>query len=198
MSPPDPPLVVALTHRLAECPGEFLDAPLTGGTGLIHVDAVVSDLMRFMGGPMLTAQDTAVFRKGRGQVAAARNHLQIVLVASWLLHDPWFADQRPLSDRLLELFANGLTAVAAVVPAVQFVTDPDRREELVRLCLRGLGITPAGESPEEAADRLTALDSVERRRVAAAAKEAEERAARIREAMKKKEAEEAAARYGRE
>ena len=62
----------------------------------------------------------------------------------------------------------------------------------------GLDICPAGELGDEAADRLSALNSVERKRVAADAKKAEERARRIREAMKKKEAEEAAARYGRE
>ncbi len=194
----DSPIVAALTHRLAECPGAFLEAPLIAGAGVVHVDAVVADLARFMGGPMLTAQDTKVFRQGRGKPATAANHLQVVLVASWLLYDPWFADRRSLADHLLGLLATTLARVAAVVPASLCVTDPDRREELVRLCLKDLGLRSAGEGADEAADRLSALDSVQRHRVAAEARKAEEHARKVREAMQKKEAVEAAARYGRE
>jgi len=192
----DVPSVAALTHRLAECPGEFLEPPFVRGSGVVHVDAIVADLVRFMGGPVLTAQDTTVFRQGRG--TDDLNHLQLVLVASWLLHDPWFEDQRLLADRVPALLAVSLAGLAAVVAAAEFVTDPDRREELVRHCLKALEVRPAGENADEAADRLTALDSVERQRVAAEARKAEARAQRIREAMKKKAAEEAAARYGRE
>jgi hypothetical protein len=198
MGPRDAPAVAALTHRLSDCPAEFLEPPFQGGTGVVHVDAIVGDLVRYMGGPTLTAQDTGVFRQGRGADAAARNHLRVVLVASWLLNDPWFAGRRVAADRVVHLLAASLAGVSKVVPASTFVTDPDRREELVRLCLRDLDVCPAGEEIDEAADRLSALNSVERQRVAAEAKKAEERAERIREAMKKKEAEEAAARYGRE
>jgi hypothetical protein len=198
MNSTDSPLVAALTHRLAECPSEFLEAPFIEGTGVVHVDAIVADLMEYMGGPVLTAQDTSIFRQGRGHGAAAINHLKVVLIASWLLHDPWFAGRHTLAGELPTLLATTLAQVAAVVDAGMFVTDPDRREELVRLCLRDLGLRPDSESAEEAADRLTALDSVQRQKVAAEAKKAEERARRVREAMKKKEAEEAAARYGRE
>lgn len=194
----DGPVVAALTHRLSECPAEFLEPPRIEDEGVVHVDAIVSDLVRFTGGAPLTAQDTGVFRKGKGRGAAATNHLKVVLVAAWLLNDPWFANRRLPADRLLELLATTLAGVAAVVPAAAFVTDPDRREELVRLCLEDLDLRPSGESADEAADRLTSLNSVERKKVAAEAKKAEERARRIREAMKKKEAEEAAARYGRE
>jgi hypothetical protein len=169
-----------------------------GTEGVVHVDAIVADLVRAMDGPALTARDTAIFRKGRGAGDAAQNHLQLVLVASWLLHDPWFAGRRPAADRLLPLFSNVLAALAAVVPARLCVSDADRREELVRICLRECAVLPAGETAAAAADRLSALNSVERARVAAEARKAEERAERIREAMKKKEAEEAAARYGRE
>jgi len=198
MKPDDAPQIAQLTHRLAECPSEFLEPPFIEGTGLVHVDAIVADLEQFMGGPVLTAQDTRVFRQGRGEGAVAINHLKVVLIASWLLHDPWFAGRHTLAGDLPALLATTLAKVAAVVDAGMFVTDPDRREELVRLCLRDLGLRPDGESAEEAADRLTALDSVQRQKVAAEAKKAEERARRVREAMKKKEAEEAAARYGRE
>jgi hypothetical protein len=78
------------------------------------------------------------------------------------------------------------------------INDPDRREELVRLCLKGLGLIPQGESAAQAADRLTTLDSVERDRVIRETRQAEARAREIREAMARKRAEEAAARYSPE
>ena len=73
--------------------------------------------------------------------------------------------------------ANGLLACGAVgisfalsvtvflrlirLPAAErFVSDPERREELVRWVLARLGLRPAGESEHQAADRLSALDSV--------------------------------------
>ena len=83
-------------------------------------------------------------------------------------------------------------------PAPQLVSDPDRREELARLCLRALGLLPAGETAAQAQDRLTTLSTAERQRVIREAREAERRAQKIREAMVKKAAEEAAAKYMRD
>ena len=78
------------------------------------------------------------------------------------------------------------------------MTDGDRREELVRLCLSELGIRPAGETVDEATDRLNTLDSVERVNVVRKTRKAEARARKIREEMARKRAEEAAARYSPE
>jgi hypothetical protein len=50
-------------------------------------------------------------------------------------------------------------------PAKRLVAGTDRREELARLCLRALGLRPAGETAAQAEDRLATLNSVERRRV---------------------------------
>lgn len=193
---PDGPLVATLTHRLTECPAECLGQPLVDGAGTIHVDAVVSDVVRYMGGQLPAAAATELLRTGAGR--ARRNHLQVVLVAAWILRDPWFADRPALADAVLPLVTEGLLDLSQVVAAADCVTDPDRREELVRVCLQHLGVQPAGEGPKEAADRLSSLDTPERLRVAAATKKAEERARRVKAAMLKKEAEEAAARYGRE
>lgn len=200
---PEGPLVAALTHRLAECPGEFLEPALVGNQGIVHVDAVVCDVVRHMGGEMLAARETDVLRSGLGR--EKRNHLQVALVAAWLLHDPWFADRRHLAGAVLPLVAGRLVEFAGVVPAHDCVGDADRREELVRLCLTSLGVQPGAEHPAESADRLASLDSVQRLRVIEefraaelTKKKEEERARKIKEAMAKKEAEEAAARYGRE
>jgi hypothetical protein len=121
-----------------------------------------------------------------------------VLVACWLLHDPWFRAQRNLGQPAVDFLTGGLSPVAKLTQAPQFVSDADRREELARLALHHLGLRPAGETEAQAADRLSTLDTVERERVQRAARQAEERARAIREAMAKKAAEEAAAQYSRE
>ena len=195
------PQLAALVHRLAECPGEFLLEPRVeqkGPTysGTVHVDAIATDLIRFMGAPMPDAADTAELRQGRG--TRPPNHLRLASIACWLLHDDWFRNQRVFAEKVLDLLVTRLVPLANLVMATEFVNDSERREELVRFCLGHFGARPAGESLEQAADRLAALDSVERARVVRDAKRAEERARAIREAMAKKEAEEAAARYGRE
>lgn len=185
-----PPLQ-ALTHRLAECPPEFLEEPSTEGSGIIDVAAVVSDLSRALGGSILSATELASFRSDR-------NRLRLILIASWLLHDAWFRRRQDLAAGAIRFLTSGLDALAPLVDAPAFVTDADRREELARRCLHALGMRPEGETEAFSTDRLTTLDSVERSRVVGETRAAEERVRKIREAMKKKAAEEAAAAYGRE
>jgi len=190
------PTLETLTHRLAECPGEFLAEPRSNGKGAISVAAVVSDLLRFMGGAMLNDSGAIAFTLRAPQ--HTENYLHTVLVASWLLHDPWFAGKASLVGSAITLLFTELVGFASVVKAADCVTDPDRREELVRFCLKHLDLRPRGESANEAEDRLAALDSAERIRVAQESRKAEERARSIRDAMAKRAAEEAAAKYGRE
>jgi hypothetical protein len=61
-----------------------------------------------------------------------------------------------------------------------------------------MGTLPAGESANQAADRLQTLSSVERARVIQQTLAQQERARKIREEMQRKEALEAAARANRE
>jgi hypothetical protein len=152
--------------------------------------------MRDLGGPALTPAQAAVFqpRQARGH----RNWLQLVLIACWLLHDPWFREQGRFGPTAADFLTGGLTQLASLAQAANFISDPDRREELARLALRDLGLRPAGESPAQAQDRLATLSTAERQRVMAAARQAEERARQVREAMAKQAAEEAAAQYSRE
>jgi hypothetical protein len=86
--------------------------------------------------------------------------------------------------------------LAGLVRPDKFVSDPDRREELVRFCLAQLELRPLGETQSQAADRLTTLDSAERHRVLRATAAAERRAREVREAMARKQAQESASRYG--
>jgi hypothetical protein len=190
------PVLETLTRRLAECPADFLAEPRIGAAGVVEVAAVVADLVRDLGGPPMTRAQLAVFQPKDAR--QHRNWLGLVLVASWLLHDPWFREQQRLGRAAVDFLTSGLSQVAGLAQAPRFVTDPDRREELARLALHHLGLRPAGETEAQAADRLNTLDSVERDRVQRAARQAEERARAVREAMAKKAADEAAAQYSRE
>lgn len=124
--------------------------------------------------------------------------MRLVMVACWLLHDPWFVSKKRFAGSALVWLSGGLRGVADLVQSDLFVTDPDRREELVRLCLASLGLRPKGESEAHAEDRLRTLDSVERARVIAATREKQERARVLRKKMEEKRAREAAAKVSRE
>ncbi len=190
-----PPLET-LVRRLADCPNDFLAEPRIGPAGVVSVPAVVSDLLRDLGGMPMTSQQAALFQSTDAK--KDRNRLTLALIACWLLHDAWFLEQKRFGERGFKFLSEGLTELSAVAPAFKFVADPDRREELVRLGLKELGLRPKGETIAQAQDRLTTLSSVERQRVIRAARQAEERARAIREAMTRKAAQEGADKYFRE
>src|SRR4029078_13283764 len=124
--------------------------------------------------------------------------LGMILLACWLLGDPWFQQQQKFDGETLTLLTGGLNEMGRLIPPANLISDADRREELARFCLKQLGLRPAGESEAQAEDRLTTLSSAERQRVVRAARQAEERARAIREEMARKAAEEAADKATRE
>lgn len=175
--------VARLTRRLADTPPDFLADPMT-----VAVPAVVSDVLLMAGGTALDAAEAERF-----EVDEPRWR-RVVLVTSWLLADP--ALLACGADAVARwLTARELFTLSLLVDPLRFVQDPDRREELARVTLRALALRPEGESPEQAADRLSTVDSVRRQEVLIAAKVAEERAAAVRKAMEEQRAKEAAARY---
>lgn len=182
------PVLELLTHRLTDCPEEFLLPPRVGDSGTISVTAIVHDHLRAMGvaAPegLKDTRDAAL--------------LSVIAVATWLVHDDWFLSRSELVSKMQWLLTRALVPLSTVVPAKEFVTDPDRREELARFCLKELGLRPQGETIAQAKDRLTALDSVERVRVLRDTREAEARAEEVRKMMAKRAAEEAAAKATRE
>jgi hypothetical protein len=161
------PQVERLTRRLASAPPVFL-APL--GTQPIAIAAVVADLFRDRATRRLTPAEVAKVLPA-GASAARLRHLQLVLLATWLLHDEAFSGST--ADALLALLEERLAALAAAVVPRKFVEDAERREELVRTCLAALAVIPEGESPTFAEDRLAALDSVRRKELLREAKERE-------------------------
>lgn len=189
------PSIDRLTRRLTECPSDFLREPAIAGRGIVHVPAVVNDLILDLGGAPPRGTDALAFKRAS---ADSRNFLQTVMIACWLLGDGWLMKEKRFAIPAFEWLKNGLMAVSKLVSAELFVADPDRREELARMCLKALGLLPEGETMERAEDRLRALDSVERDRIAKETAKEEERARKLREAMAAKEAAEAAAKAGRE
>ena len=187
MSPAGPQLD-RLLHRLADCPPDFLRP-----VGEIDVVALACDHIRALGRPIPDAD------RRRGLASLPDRPRRLVPIVLWLLRDEWFIARPDLAEATWDLLQSArLTKLAALVSAEAFVNDPDRREELVRLCLAELGLRPDGDTAAQAADRLTTLDSVERDRVIRETRKAEARAREIREAMARQRAQEAAARYSRE
>ena len=227
ISPATPLSVDRLCRRLAAIPGVFLEAQVPGSAGLA-TQAIVHDVVLVQSGappgPELvamfvktTAEDPAPRkprkkrkRKSDSSAEADAADTDALPVAStqrdflarllaWLLMDDAF---HGLPAEQLEFAFEAPLDVLSVVAARQFVEDSDRREELVRLTLRNLDLTPADEPAADAEDRLSALDSVRRVRLLREAWAAEDaRRKRERELaaeLAKKRAAEQAARYDRE
>ncbi|ARG64821.1 hypothetical protein B1T45_08525 [Mycobacterium kansasii] len=189
------PSVATLVHRLADCPDDFLAPPLIGDRGVVAVAAVVGDTLAALGAAL---PDDWVAGLTPGQTdAATENWLRAALVSCWLATDE-SARSLLSGTAFLRFLGEELWAMAALVRAELLVRDPDRREELARLVFRRAGVVPAGETVEQAADRLSTLDSATRARVEAEARAAEARAKEVRAALARKRAEEAAARASRE
>jgi len=189
------PSLEYLLRRLLECPPDFLLDAWIQGRGVIRVPALVSDLMRDFGEePLLPGE--AEFFEPSGE--PDRNRAQLIMIVIWLLHDPWFLSQPQFALKVYSVLGYGLTEISSVVEAEKFVTDPDRREELVRYCLSVLGILPMGETAAQAHDRLTTLSSVYREQVMQESRSVQDKVRQLREILQKKIAAEAAAKVTRE
>jgi hypothetical protein len=183
-----------LCARLAAVPSDFL-GPVAGarvGVSGVAVDAVVADLFRDRVGETVGEHTLEAFRLPSSKAAkstdarvAARRHLEAVLLATWLVHDEAFAGIS--GARLRELLTVRMRELSELVATRAFTEDPDRREELVRVCLGALGVAPEGESVADAEDRLTALDSVKRTRLLREARAREEERERERQRKKLEE-----------
>lgn len=191
------PQITQLTRRLVETPEEFREAVSVGKSDGIALPAVVGEVLQFMGMKTLPSERLLSLHIAKADKEKL-NHLQLMLIGSWLLSDPWFANRSDLASAALDWLISDLVPMAAIVQAAQFVDDGDRREELARLCLKALGVTPAGETETLAQDRLMTISTVERRRVMEASRQAEERARQVREEMRRKAEQAAAAKGSRE
>ncbi|MDX2225932.1 MAG: hypothetical protein SFY92_02360 [Verrucomicrobiae bacterium] len=187
------PALEALLQRLAATPEDFLAEPSIHGHGVIHVEAVVHDIVRSFG---QSSPDRFAFLIASEH--SQRNLLSLAAVLAWLMGDPFFVGQRLSPDAVIDRIQKVSEELSAFVNAQSCVDDPERREETVRLMLSKFQMRPAGETQEQAQDRLTTISSRERSRVVEASRRAQERAKAIREALARKAAEEAADKWTRE
>ena len=215
----------ALAHRLREAPSSFL-RPQTHKS-IPALKAFISDLLFHLTGELpeyTTLKDFSWRNIPKKGSVTKENYLGIVLLVVWLLYDPAFEhliDERlpdkdasqdrtkaVTADLTTDLFAflkGPIVALAGLVEASSFVTDSDRREELIRVCMYTLEVGIVGEETALSSDRRQALDSVERDRLI---KEAKIRRDKERKRLKKleekleaerrKKAAESASRYNRE
>lgn len=189
------PSLESLTHWLAACPAECYQWPIAKTDGLaptLNVLALACDQLRDLG----AVEQRQALRKRVPQLS--ERHQRLVAITIWLLRDPSLAVRRDAAPAIVAWWLDDLRELAECVRPESMVTDPDRREELVRRCLQIFDWRPAGETPAQAADRLNTLDSIERLRINRETLAAEERARKVREAMARQRAQEAAARYSPE
>ncbi|MCA9532444.1 MAG: hypothetical protein KC593_02150 [Myxococcales bacterium] len=209
--------VERLCRRLGAIPGVFLEATEPGQAPLA-THAILYDLVLVQSGEPASEELVSAFtatsaavesspkgkkrsasKKSAGAAVAPTQRAFLARLLAWLLMDDAF---RGTGRDALEVALEAPMSVLECVAARQFVEDSDRREELVRLTLRNLGLAPADERREDAEDRLSALDSVRRVRLLQEARAAEDaRRQRERELaaeLARKQAEEQAARYDRE
>ncbi|MEM7180215.1 MAG: hypothetical protein AAF518_04845 [Spirochaetota bacterium] len=195
-----------LLHRLSNCPEDFLKPPFIPSgqnlrlpSGHINTLALVSDLVYLLSGQPLPNELLNSFKKHKKY---ATNYLRLLQVVVFLFHDEWFLQKSKYSSRiknfLLPDSRSILVKLAKIHSPETFLDDPERREELVRLCLDAVSLRPQGETSQQAKDRLATLDSMERDRLMAEAKIAAKRAEELKRKMREKAAREAASKMPRE
>lgn len=193
------PTLESLLRRLSECPQEFLET-CTAAHGGAQVAAIMADHGRAYGHEFLTPvrrQWLARLSQPERAYKQKVRYWGLLSVTTWLLHDEWFLSRPTLAELGWEWQTDDrIKQLSDLVRPELFTIDPDRREELVRLCIAAHNLEPANETVLQARDRLQTLDSVERQRILAATAAAERRAREVREAMARKQALESASRYG--
>jgi hypothetical protein len=192
------PSLEALMDRLSVIHTDFLKdfSRSPDDRSGIYLPAMINDLLVDTGDIPLKREEAVEIEKFR----TVKNLPQLAGIFCHIYHDAYFL-QNKVKPGLVRglIFSQKLAALGPTADnAGQFVSDPDRREELCRIALDAAGLFPAGESEKTAAERLTALDSVERKKILDKTRDAQKRAREIREAMLQKEAEEAASKMSRE
>ena len=198
-----PPLE-ELLDRLLSIPDEFINTKDYSDNFRkeVSVPALLNDMLLDNGGSALSDEEISkTFPDNIEKQPGKKLKLTaIISILCYLFEDNFFTGTKShaeliksfiLSDELLELSK-------AIDKPADFITDPERREEICRRALDALNYYPYGESEENSSDRLLTLDSVERKKILTKTGEAQKRAKQIHEAMMRKEAEEAASKMSRE
>lgn len=193
------PDVTILIRHLAEIPPEFRQpVRFHNQKHGMHVPAIISDLLHTLSGDFKDPVLFTNFMPPEDKERINENYLRLCLFAAHILHHEYFRNKKGLAENIIPFLTGKLKEIAALAQADNFLTDADRREELVRHCIMLAGQPPTGETLNSARDRITTLDTVERQRVIQESYLAEKRARELREAIARREAEEAASKWSRE
>lgn len=194
------PDLITLMRRLSAVPDVFfgpLESNDISKPPALCVGALVNDLIYDAQGDYLDYKELERFIPS--SQPTNHNYLRIVSLLCFLYREPAFESFLKESRRLLAfLRSTRLEQLSKIIDYKEFITDSERREELSRLSLEGLGLLPAGENKIFSQDRLTTLDSIERKKIVQKTKEALERAQKLKEEMERRAAEEAASKMSRE
>jgi hypothetical protein len=182
------PDINLLHHRLTDFPREWLDRVESDGFIAIIHDAV------YCRNPDLKAADLEPFRHPPGQC----DWYRLSLLIAYFIADDSFTGTRLSVASLVALLTDTAQELASAGPTAIYIDDVDRREEFIRVVLNAIGLRPAGESENQAEDRLQAASSQERLKVLHAARAAEERSRKLREKLAEKKAQESADKMMRE
>ncbi len=202
MKNPGLPLEELIDH-LIRIPGEFMNKNIKAAAAgkNLYVPAIVNDLLTDIGGfPLNDEEILKHFTDKKNSKTDNTNYLQIVSILCYIYEYGYFTSKKQGSEEIKSfLLSQKLIDLSnAVKSADEFITDPDRREELCRVALDVIGYYPEGENQKNAMDRLSTLDSVERKKILTKTAEAQKRAKELKEAMMRQEAEEAASKMSRE
>ncbi len=197
-----PPLE-ALIDRLIAIPEEFTGTKKKTGNLVdkINIPAIVNDLLMDNGGTPLSDEEISLYFPAKKDLKNENNiYPELVSILCYIFEDRFFTENKDSSELIKSfLLSPQLIELSKTVEkAYEFISDPDRREEICRMALDALNYYPYGENEKNAKDRLLTLDSVERKKILKKTLEAQARAKELREAMLRKEAEEAASKMSRE
>lgn len=178
-------------------PAAFRSEPAFGRGAGVRVRAVVGDVMETVLGerPIPALLDSFAASTAS---APDRNRLRWVLAACHVLWHPALRERSLPAAGVTRLLLQDMASLAAVAPFEALVADEERREELLRRTLEATGMRLPGESAGDAADRLTQVDSIERRKLLVEASEKQKKAKKLAEEIRKRAAEEAASKMSGE
>ncbi|MEQ8350463.1 MAG: hypothetical protein RH862_03210 [Leptospiraceae bacterium] len=183
-----------LMRRLSGCPSSIYGFSGLEARGPVPV-AIAQDTVFHLGGSALDGKT----RESLLQMQAHRpEEAAFMMLGCFLISDSVFYQRSDLLDGCISLLLKGFSDLAAVSRAADFVSNTDRREEFVRLCLNHLQLRPSGESKEMFKNRWESLDTVHRVALMQKAAELRKRQEELRKAMERKAAEEAASKWSRE
>jgi hypothetical protein len=202
MKNPGPPLQELIDHLIL-IPGEFTGKvdKSEDTAAKISIPAIVNDLLLDLGGVPLSDEETpAKFLSKKENKPETYNYLKLISILCYIYEYRFFIDNKSGSEKIKAFLLSQrlIDLSGAVKSSDEFITDPERREEICRAALDAAGYYPEGENEQNARDRLSTLDSVERKIILTRTAEAQKKARELKEAMMRKEAEEAASKMSRE